>query len=67
MITPGHTSMSDIPESYTVDTKIMNQLIFYRKLYQGNHCLGKTATILDFYVVHQHFKKIKRLMIIIVA
>ena len=35
-IISGHTIMSGIPENHMVDTKIMNQLIFYRKLYQFN-------------------------------
>ena len=39
-IISGHTIMSGIPVNHTrkpyIDTKIMNQFIFYRKLYQLN-------------------------------
>ena len=47
----AYNAMSGISENFMVDTKVMNLLIFYRKLYQ----LVKTAAILDFYVLHRHF------------
>ena len=42
-IISGYTIMSGIPENHMVDTKIMNQLIFYRKLGGGPRVVVSTA------------------------